>query len=183
LGVWSDFQELEKNDFERLTGLDPKSISNALALLCDPDGWNLVEREERKGKAALYRAIPENFGKIGRRDARVVVMPARSEKQANTTREVLPAKPAKIENTREIESTVQVYGFCRSCGHYGAVEQVSDQEFADANPKQPARAAPDRQKILKKPPASSPAAQRRQESRTLVANLAKVFTDAIKKIG
>ncbi len=55
-GFNPQFSEIDQQHFTDLTGLADKSISNALAKLCDAEGWNLVERIERRGRPSLYRA-------------------------------------------------------------------------------------------------------------------------------
>jgi hypothetical protein len=121
-GVWGESTQLDLNDFERATGLERRTITEALSRICDPDGWGLVDRTERKGRPALYRAIPERFGKIDRRDARVVVMPERRERTGNTTDQRLREKAKEPEKTIAVESGDRYFAFCSSCGSYGAID-------------------------------------------------------------
>jgi hypothetical protein len=145
-GVWGEPTQLDINDFERATELSPRSISAALAKLCDPDGWALVDRTERKGRPALYRAIPERFGKIDRRDARVVVMPTPNrEKKGNTTPAGLHEIVPESGKPTAIESAPHYYGFCKACGHYGEVEPCEEVESSDPLSKSPPRAGPGRE--------------------------------------
>ncbi len=145
-GVWGEPVQLDINDFERATDLSPRSISAALQKLSDPDGWALVERQERKGRPALYRAIPERFGKIDRRDARVVVMPTPNrEKKGNTTRKGLPDNKPESEKTTAVESTPHYFGFCKSCGHYAEVEPCEDADLTRPVSESPPRINPRRE--------------------------------------
>jgi hypothetical protein len=141
-GVWAEPVQLELNDFERLTGLEPRMISLALSKLCDEDGWALVTRTERKGRASLYEARPDRFGKIDRREARVVTMPANREKSQSTTDSGLHQNPQNSDKTHAFESDDRVYGFCRSCGQYGPIEQVDEVEVPPKPPEHPPRSGP-----------------------------------------
>jgi hypothetical protein len=152
-GVWGEPVQLELEEFERVLGLSRRMVTEALSLLCDDDGWALVERTERPGRPAIYRARPENFGRVGRREARVVVMPEnRAKGHRSTTDPGLHENPQKTQETHAIESDARVYGFCRNCGHYGAVEQLEPLESPPPPPERPPR-----------PP--SPAAKPRKKER------------------
>lgn len=149
-GVWSEPVTLDLNDFQRMTGLERRQITDALSKLCNPKGWALVERTERKGKPAIYRAIPERFGKIDRREARVVVMPDRREKTGNTTSGGSREKAPNSDKSSAVESVSAYYAFCRSCGVYGAVDPCDDEPIVNSTPESPPRAGPLRETGKKK---------------------------------
>ncbi len=152
-GVWGEPVQLEIDDFERATNLERRQITSALSKLCDPNGWALVARTERPGRPALYRPIPERFGKIDRREARVVVQPLNRQKKANTTPKVevetTNKTTEKPDETRANESPLHCYAFCKSCGHYGAVEPCEEDTGPVERPESAARAGPIREKRKK----------------------------------
>jgi hypothetical protein len=149
-GVWAEPVELDLNDFQRLTGLERRQITDALSKICNPNKWGLVVRTERKGKPAIYRAVPERFGKIERREARVVVMPERRERSGNTTSKGERKKAPNSEKSNAVESESAYYAFCRSCGVYGAVDACEDEPAVNSTPGTPPRAGPLRETGKKK---------------------------------
>jgi hypothetical protein len=142
-GVWTEWAELDLNDFERLTGLDKRAISQALAKLVDINGWRLIERFNRAGKASAYRAIPERFGKIERRGPRLVEQPAKTEKTPPTKGDT--KNPNKTAETHEFESVHKNFGFCLKCRHFVTPEEVSEEELQALEVERPPRSGPTRE--------------------------------------
>lgn len=144
-GVWGEPVQLDIEEFMRMTGLERRMVSNALALLCDAAKWGLVERVDRKGRPSTYRAIPERFGKLERRDTRTVT-PAAGKRERHTTEQGLHEKPPKSTETHANESEApddRYYGFCRACGHFAPIEDAPEAARAAEPP--PKRAGPSRE--------------------------------------
>jgi DNA-binding transcriptional ArsR family regulator len=129
-GLESFAIELDKNDFERVTGLDGRHIANGLKKL---EELQLIERTSRPGKPALYRSLPENFPNVSARPRRKITPPPRdSERQEKEPGAKSPKNPTKTANTHEIESGADGkphrYGYCPNCAHIVEVEPVSADE-------------------------------------------------------
>ena len=148
-GVTTRFAELDLNDFTRAGGFESaSSVTKALSRLCDPDGWALVERIQRKGKPALYRAIPERFDKIQRREARVIVIdrPTKANKQATTTDRGEYEKSPKSAKSIGIESVSRWPGFCPKCESWVELEPVEGVLAAPKKVEPPPRKQPGRER-------------------------------------
>lgn len=149
-GITSKLVELQINDFERETGLDDSSIGKALARLCDEDGWGLVERVTRKGKAALYRAIPERFHQIEKREARVLSIVGNRERTGNTTSKSTGTNPSKTEKSTGIELASRFPGYCPKCEAWVELEQCGEVIEVAPVEKSPPRVQPGRETRLYK---------------------------------
>lgn len=185
-GITTKFAELDLNDFTRAGGFESaSSVTKALSRLCDPDGWGLVERIQRPGKPALYRAIPERFNQIQRREARVIIIdrPAKANKPATTTDAGVSVKAPKSAKSIGIESVSRWPGFCPKCESWVELEPV---EGVLAVPKQaspPPRKEPGREKAPPGQQKATPAFERRQESRKMVVGLAKILGESRRRTG
>ena len=153
-GLSNQWVELQRTDFEQLTGLDKDTVTKALKRL---DDWGLIEREEKKGRPSSYRAVPEMFGKLERRGPREVEQPPQppaKKKKAKVKTPEPVENPINPPETLGVESKPAAAGFCSKCRHFVTPEPVSDEEYAEATGEKPAerppRAGPKRE-TTKKP--------------------------------
>jgi hypothetical protein len=145
-------RELDLNDFCKLTGLKNREITSGLSKAAK---LGLIGRTQRPGKPSLFWAIPEQFGKLDRREPRTVSPPQSvTERMANSGSHKVQEIPTKPENTQATESKYYFYGRCASCGHFVDVEPVSEDELAHYDSQQaekttpyPARAGPKRKPV------------------------------------
>jgi hypothetical protein len=149
---------LDLNDFERLTGLDRRSMTNGIATL---EQLHLIECDRKPGKATRYRTLPENWSKLEKRGPRLVEQPierssakgkAKTDPSAPSEKPANPTKPTQTSR----------YGFCARCNHIVEVEPVSEQELAAQQPiiisqdaKAPPRVIPKRETQSVKPTRSA----------------------------
>lgn len=148
-GVFAIPAEININDFIRLTTYEASSITKALAKLCDEDGYALIQRKERKGKPAIYCPALDRLYQMERREARVVVMPTTRQKGERSSKPEAPAVVQITEPNPESngnESTLNPYGFCKTCDKYVEVEPVSESEYHRQQDESPPRAGPAREK-------------------------------------
>jgi len=153
-GMWTEWVELNFDDFEQLTSLDSSSIQKALARLSDPI-WGLIEKREQPGKANLYRAIPERFSKIERRGPRLVEQPKEKIKRTPPVDENTE-KPNKTVNTHGIESIHTNFGMCPRCRHFVEPEELTEEEILVEQAERPQKKPLDRTRGTPEPQVWSP---------------------------
>jgi hypothetical protein len=146
-GVWIEPAEIERDDFKKWTGLEPRQISTALANALE---LGIIVREDRKGKPSLWAAVPEAFADLERREARVVAINAGREKSANTQPKESEEKPTKPASTHAIEPASAQRCYCAKCGEFSVIEPVSEAEAEQPAQERPPRAGPTRETGRKK---------------------------------
>lgn len=142
--------ELDIHDFERLTGLESRQITNGLTQAVE---LGLIGRQLRKGRPSIFWAQPEKFGALERREPRKLTRVASGVKEETKPGDAKtgPISQTPVESDAN-ESRSYFYGQCSKCRHYVFVEPVTEEELRVSEPEKPEkppRAGPQREKKTK----------------------------------
>lgn len=150
-GVYAVPEELDINDFERLTTYSNASISKALGRLCDQNGWALVQRKDRPGKSSIFCPVLENLFHMERREARVINQPLNRERKQKAKVESISKveTPTPVCQGDVIESGIKPYGFCGTCDRFVSLDPISEAEMKAQRAESPPRHGPQREKLYK----------------------------------
>lgn len=149
--------DLERADFERMTGLESRSVTSGIS---EAKIKGLIGVQHRIGKPSLYWVTPEGFAALERRQPKTATPPERTgETRPKAAREKMSEIPTKRESTRANESGWKNYALCEACGHFVDPEIIVESKVPTRETDKPTRAGPTRETLPKKGKLASLAAR------------------------